>query len=119
VLRFRLMVCTASSIRRRSAAWTIFVREVKVASEPETLLAVLKNLRPFRKSYPRVTMMQPRQNRRSTLECRLPGDLNPGRVVEFPLSFVDGDGETPLRLPLSYPANSIRRFEETTFLRGF
>jgi transposase len=54
----------ASSIRRRSAAWTIFagldvsvketsicivddtgkiVREVKVASEPEALLAVLKN----------------------------------------------------------------------------
>ena len=54
---------TASSIRRRSAAWTILldwisvkgtsicivddtgriVREVKVASEPEALLAVLKN----------------------------------------------------------------------------
>jgi hypothetical protein len=56
-------VCTASSIRRRSAAWTILldwtfrsrrrafavddtgkiVREVKVASEPEALLAVLTN----------------------------------------------------------------------------
>ena len=56
---------TASSIRRRSVAWTNFagldvsvketsicivddagkiVREVKVASEPEALLAVLKNL---------------------------------------------------------------------------
>ena len=69
VLRFRLMVkrglaFAASSIRRRSAAWTILldwtyrsrrpasalwmnsgkiVREVKVASEPEALLAVLKN----------------------------------------------------------------------------
>src|SRR4029077_7621821 len=69
VLRFRLMVetrsvRTASNIRRRSAAWTHFagldvsvkvtsvcivddagkiVREVKVASEPEALLAVLKN----------------------------------------------------------------------------
>jgi transposase len=69
VLRFRLMVkrgvaFAASSIRRRSAAGTIFagldvsvketsvcivddvgkiVREVKLASEPEALLAVLKN----------------------------------------------------------------------------
>jgi hypothetical protein len=62
VLRFRLMVkrglaFAASSIRRRSAAWTILldwmfcivddngkiVREVKVASEPEALLEVLKN----------------------------------------------------------------------------
>ena len=59
VLRFRLMVkrglaFAASSIRRRSAAWTILldalcivddtgkiVREVKVASRPEALLAVL------------------------------------------------------------------------------
>src|SRR6267142_1845111 len=57
-------VVTASSIRRRSAAWTILrdwtfrsketsvcivddtgriVREVKVASEPDALLAVLRN----------------------------------------------------------------------------
>jgi hypothetical protein len=65
MLRFRLMVntrsvFTASSIRRRSAAWTTglsvketsicivddtakIAREVKVASEPEALLAVLTN----------------------------------------------------------------------------
>jgi transposase len=69
VLRFRLMAkrglaFAASSIRRRSAAWTIFagldvsvketsvcivddtgkiVREVKVASEPNALVVVLKN----------------------------------------------------------------------------
>ena len=54
-------MCTASSIRRRSAAWAGLdvsvkatsvcivddtgkvVREVKVTSEPEALLAVLKN----------------------------------------------------------------------------
>ena len=56
-------MCTASSIRRRSAAWTIrgldvsvkttsvcivddtgkVVREVKVTSEPEALLSLLKN----------------------------------------------------------------------------
>ena len=54
----RGLAFAASSIRRRSAAWTILldwtflcivddtgkiVREVKVASEPEALLAVLKN----------------------------------------------------------------------------
>ena len=68
MLRFRLMVkrgpWSASSIRRRNAAWTIFagldvsvketsvcivddagkvVREVKQTSEPEALLAVLQN----------------------------------------------------------------------------
>jgi hypothetical protein len=37
--------CTASSIRRRSAAWTILLDWMFciVASEPEALLAVLKN----------------------------------------------------------------------------